>query len=73
MNTVVVIPTYNEAGNIEPLIKQILGLHPDLSIIVVDDNSPDGTGQIADAISAKDSRVSCRSQTSQKQVLALPM
>jgi dolichol-phosphate mannosyltransferase len=58
MNTVVVIPTYNEAANIEPLLKQVLDLHPDLSIIVVDDNSPDGTGQIADAISARDPRVS---------------
>ena len=58
MNTTIVIPTYNEAENIEPLIKQILELHPDFNIIVVDDNSPDGTGKIADALAEKDTRIS---------------
>lgn len=44
MKTLVVIPTYNEADNIEKLIKQIFALNiPGLEIIVVDDNSPDGT------------------------------
>ncbi|HVN96233.1 MAG TPA: polyprenol monophosphomannose synthase [Syntrophorhabdaceae bacterium] len=58
MNTIIVLPTYNEAENLEQLIKEILELHPAFGIIVVDDNSPDGTGEIADAISARDSRVS---------------
>jgi dolichol-phosphate mannosyltransferase len=44
----VVIPTYNEAENLPPLIKQLFSLNsPDLSVLVVDDNSPDGTGEIA--------------------------
>lgn len=43
---VVVIPTYNEAENIGRLIPQILAQDPRLSVLVVDDNSPDGTGEI---------------------------
>jgi dolichol-phosphate mannosyltransferase len=57
MNPYIVIPTYNEAENIERLIDQIFSSHPDFNIIVVDDNSPDGTGAIVDALSARDSRV----------------
>jgi glycosyltransferase involved in cell wall biosynthesis len=53
----VVVPTYNEAENIERLVTQILGLGLDLRVIVVDDNSPDGTGQIADRLAAADSHV----------------
>jgi dolichol-phosphate mannosyltransferase len=53
----IVMPTYNEAENLEPLISEILGLHPDLNIIVVDDNSPDGTGEIAARLSHHDSRI----------------
>jgi dolichol-phosphate mannosyltransferase len=58
LNTTIVIPTYNEAENIEPLIKQILELHPDFNFIIVDDNSPDGTGRIADALAEKDTQIS---------------
>lgn len=57
MNIYTVIPTYNEANNIERLVGDILNLHPDFNIIIVDDNSPDGTGIIADELAAKDSRV----------------
>ncbi len=57
MKACIVLPTYNEAGNIEPLVKQVLELHPDFSVIVVDDNSPDGTGFIADGLSAEDHRI----------------
>lgn len=57
MNATIVIPTYNEAENIESLIRQILELHPDFNIIVVDDNSPDGTGKIADTLAQKDNRI----------------
>jgi len=53
----VVVPTYNEAENIERLISQILALDLDLQVIVVDDNSPDGTGQIVDRLAATDPRV----------------
>ena len=42
----IVIPTYNERNNIEPLITEIFRIDPDLQIIVVDDNSPDGTADV---------------------------
>jgi len=51
MKLVVVIPTYNEAENLPRLAAILLALPvPDLNILVVDDNSPDGTGQIADRL-----------------------
>ncbi len=49
MKTCIVIPTFNEAQNIETLIQQLGALQlPDLNILIVDDNSHDGTGKIAD-------------------------
>ena len=48
ITTKVIIPTYNEADNIDDLITQILALSPEIGVIVVDDNSPDGTGTLAD-------------------------
>jgi len=58
MKTFVVIPTYNESENIGTLISKVLGLHiKDLHILVVDDNSPDGTGDIVEGYSRKDARV----------------
>jgi dolichol-phosphate mannosyltransferase len=53
----VVVPTYNEAENIERLVSQILALGLELQVIIVDDNSPDGTGQLADRMAAADSHV----------------
>lgn len=48
-NVMVVVPTYNEANNLPTLVEKLLALDvPGLSILVVDDNSPDGTGQLAD-------------------------
>jgi dolichol-phosphate mannosyltransferase len=49
----VVIPTYNEAENLPPLVAAILALNADLHILVVDDNSPDGTGAIADRLAQR--------------------
>ena len=57
MEVYIIIPTYNEAENLERIVAQIFKLHPTFNIIVVDDNSPDGTGAIADALSDRDSRV----------------
>lgn len=53
----VCIPTYNEAENIEPITQAVLKAEPRVDILVVDDNSPDGTGKIADALAAKEPRI----------------
>lgn len=59
MQTIVIIPTYNEKENIEALVAQLLALPTGVCVIVVDDNSPDGTGVIVDRLSEKnDGRVS---------------
>lgn len=49
-DVLVVIPTYNEADNLPELVPQILGLGEGYCVLVVDDNSPDETGRIADAL-----------------------
>ncbi len=50
-NIIIVIPTYNEANNLPLMVAELWALNiPDLSILVVDDNSPDGTGQIAEEL-----------------------
>ena len=53
----VVLPTYNERGNIERIASAILDALPEASLLVVDDASPDGTGVVADTIAARDPRV----------------
>ncbi len=53
----VVVPTYNEADNIRDLVTAILEAVPQAHVIVVDDGSPDGTGNIADALAREDARV----------------
>ena len=44
------LATYNEAGNLQPLVETICQFTPECSILVIDDNSPDGTGAIADRL-----------------------
>ena len=53
MTTSVIVPTYNEKENIEALIERLLDLPVEVQVIVVDDNSPDGTGDIADRMAEK--------------------
>jgi dolichol-phosphate mannosyltransferase len=53
----VCVPTYNERDNLEPIVRAILAADPRVDILVVDDNSPDGTGALADALAAKEPRV----------------
>lgn len=53
----VVVPTYNEAQNIELVIDRVRASVPSLDILVVDDNSPDGTGDLADKAARTDSQV----------------
>lgn len=58
MKAVVVLPTYNEALNLESLVKRVLTINDGLHVLIIDDSSPDGTGQIADEIARISSRVS---------------
>ncbi len=55
--TLVVTPTYNEAENIEIFIEQVLSKGPDIEVLVVDDNSPDGTGSIVERLKAQNPRI----------------
>ncbi len=57
MKPVVIVPTYNERDNIDTLVTNLLALPVSLGVIVVDDNSPDGTGQAADVWAARDGQV----------------
>lgn len=57
MSSAVVIPTYNESDNLPSLISEIRATMPGMHIIVVDDNSPDGTGRIADEFARTDGLV----------------
>ncbi len=59
-HALVVIPTYNEAANIRPLVAEVLAQSDDLHVLVVDDGSPDGTGAIAAELAAESNgRVHC--------------
>ncbi|MCL4529558.1 MAG: polyprenol monophosphomannose synthase [Chloroflexi bacterium] len=57
MRIAVVIPTYNEAENLPKLVSALFTLPFDLHLLIVDDNSPDGTGRIADELAKGDQRV----------------
>lgn len=50
MRAIVVIPTYNELANLKTLVQKLHEYAPELHILIVDDNSPDGTGQLADEL-----------------------
>src|SRR5258708_5421786 len=51
--TLVVVPTYNERENLPPLVQRLLALPVPVDVLIVDDNSPDGTGKIADDLAAQ--------------------
>jgi len=53
----VLIPTYNERGNLPSFVSAVRSALPGANILVIDDNSPDGTGALADEIAAKDTHV----------------
>ncbi|MCP2342651.1 polyprenol monophosphomannose synthase [Actinomadura rupiterrae] len=53
----VIIPTYNERDNIEPIVGRVRAAVPEVDVLVADDNSPDGTGDLADALAAADDHV----------------
>ncbi|MCK4460766.1 MAG: polyprenol monophosphomannose synthase [candidate division Zixibacteria bacterium] len=53
----IIFPTYNERENIEKIVHAVLPLDPRIHVLVVDDGSPDGTGEIADRLAASESKV----------------
>jgi dolichol-phosphate mannosyltransferase len=53
----VIIPTYNEAENVQPIVKRVRDSVPDAHVLIADDNSPDGTGKIADELARADEQV----------------
>lgn len=55
--TLIVTPTYNEKDNLPRFVEAVRSAFPDADLMIVDDNSPDGTGALADAIAAKDDHV----------------
>lgn len=57
MTTLVIIPTYNERENIDPIVSRVRVAVPAVAVLIVDDGSPDGTGERADAIAAIDAQV----------------
>src|SRR6185503_7324305 len=50
---IVVVPTYNEFANLQTLVERLRQFAPDLHVLIVADNSPDGTGSLADELSSK--------------------
>ena len=56
-STLVIIPTFNERENLPRIVPSVLEVLPEAHILVVDDFSPDGTGEIADELSAQDPRI----------------
>jgi dolichol-phosphate mannosyltransferase len=62
MRSVVVLPTYNEAENIERFLRAVRKAAPDTDVLVVDDDSPDGTGTIAGDLDAELGRISVLSR-----------
>jgi len=53
----IIIPTYNERDNVGPITRAVLDAEPRADVLVVDDNSPDGTGQLADELASKEPRI----------------
>lgn len=57
MKALLVLPTFNEAGTLAEVVDRVLASTPEVDVLVVDDASPDGTGEIADRIAASNDRV----------------
>lgn len=57
MKTLVIIPTYNESENIERIVPEILDKDQSIDVLIVDDSSPDGTGELADKMAEKNSKI----------------
>lgn len=57
MRTLIIIPTYNEKENIDPIVRRVLEIDSSIEVLVVDDNSPDGTGKIVDQMIESEPRI----------------
>ena len=57
MKTLIIIPTYNEYDNLPPLLQEIFSFAPATDVLIVDDNSPDGTGKLADQLHVENPQV----------------
>jgi dolichol-phosphate mannosyltransferase len=57
VKTLICIPTYNERENIDQIVPAVLSQVPSANILIIDDNSPDGTGELADRLASDDERV----------------
>ena len=58
MKSLIIVPTYNELENIRRLLPELMALGPHIRVLVVDDNSPDGTGKLADELASENERIS---------------
>ena len=66
MRSVVIVPTYNEADNIQRFLTQVRSDAPNTDILVVDDNSPDGTSQIAKEVADRLGRIKVITRTANR-------
>lgn len=57
MKTLVIIPTYNEIDSLEPIVARTRAVVPEVDILIADDNSPDGTGDVADRLAQEDTHI----------------
>lgn len=62
--TLVIIPTYNERENLPTIVSRLFDNTPDVNLLTVDDGSPDGTGDIADEMAVRDTRIFTMHRTS---------
>lgn len=56
-SALVIIPTYNEIENLESIVRRVLDAAPAVHVLIVDDGSPDGTGELADRLASADERI----------------
>jgi len=57
MTPLIIVPTYNERENIESLVSELMALDPAIRVLIVDDNSPDGTGKLVDEMAKSSDRI----------------
>src|SRR5271169_4230482 len=61
--TLIIVPTYNERENLPRMVEKLLSLPVGVDVLVVDDNSPDGTGKIADELAAQHPQINVLHRT----------